>query len=33
MINFIFGTIVGGLIVHINPSVVDNLTAIVKGVI
>lgn len=33
MINFLFGTIVGGLIVHINPAIVDNLTNVVKGVI
>jgi len=33
MINFIFGAIVGGFIVYINPSIVDSLMNIVKGVI
>jgi len=33
MINFIFGAIVGGFIVYINPSIVNTLMNIVKGVI
>jgi hypothetical protein len=33
MINFTFGAIVGGFIVYINPSIVDSLMNIVKGVI
>jgi hypothetical protein len=33
MINFVFGAIVGGFVVYVNPTIVDTIMSIVKGVL
>jgi len=33
MINFVFGAIVGGFIVYVNPTIVDNIMSMIKGVL